>query len=249
MFSPFDLPEDIFLLITDELPSPADFALCHCLVSHIKEKQNSSLRVVLSVSESLTRWQSILAKSNVNLSQQIAAKTFHFIDITSMALVQTDTDTDKLHGNPFHALYEQISSLLVEGNRDLNPGALVILDDISSLEWIGFSTSDLLRLCRALRVLCLKNQATLIIRHHIVTPGELDPLFQHLHSLCTYHLDIQPLNSGRSGDVSGQIALHSGPNAFPQSAVKTRQRSAALQYRLTDGTAIFFERGSSRGVL
>ncbi|KAJ3709637.1 hypothetical protein DFJ43DRAFT_1135252 [Lentinula guzmanii] len=226
MLSPFDLPEDICLLITDELPSPADFALCQCLVSHIKEKQNSSLRVVLSVSESLTRWQSILAKSNVNLSQQIATKTFHFIDITPMALVQTDTDTDKVHGNPFHALYEQISSILEEGNREQSPGALVVLDDISSLEWIGFSTSDLLRLCRALR-----NQATLIIRHHIVTPGELDPLFRHLNSLCTYHLDIQPLNSGRSGDVSGQV------------------NREALQYRLTDGTAIFFERGSSRGVL
>lgn len=67
MFSPFDLPEGILLLITDELPSPADFALHQCLISHIKEKQNS-LRIVLSVSESLTRWQSVSAKSVSNFS-------------------------------------------------------------------------------------------------------------------------------------------------------------------------------------
>lgn len=74
MFSPFDLPEGILLLITDELPSPADFALYQCLISHIKEKKNS-LRIVLSVSEGLTRWQSVSAKSvrsfSFNLSTQL----------------------------------------------------------------------------------------------------------------------------------------------------------------------------------
>ncbi|KAJ4490625.1 hypothetical protein J3R30DRAFT_3694315 [Lentinula aciculospora] len=247
MLSHFDLPEEIFLLITDELPSPADFALYQCLVSHIKEKQDSTLRIVLSVSESISRWQSILAKSNVNLSQQIAAKMVHFVDVTSLAPVHNDSD--EVHANPFRVLYEQISTIIENKNHDLKPGALVMVDDISSLEWIGYSTSDLFKLCRALRALCLKKQATLVIRHHIVTPGELDPLFQHLHSLCTYHLDVRPLTSGRSGAVSGQIALHSGPNAVPPSAARTRQRSSALQYRLTDGNAVFFERGSSRGVL
>ncbi|KAE9394944.1 hypothetical protein BT96DRAFT_826997 [Gymnopus androsaceus JB14] len=251
MFSPFDLPIPISILITDELSSPADFALHQYLISHIKEKKNS-LQIVLSVSEGLTRWQSISAKSNIDLPKQIAAETFHLIDVTS-ALESDKVASGSTPPSPFHALYEQIVSLFEKNKaagRDSD--ALVILDDISSLEWVGYSASDLCRLCRALRALCLKNQATLIIRHHLVqTSGEMDPLFRHLHALCMYHLDVQPLTSGRSGAVSGQIALHPGPNAFSTlpSLVKVRSRSAALQYRLTDGNAVFFERGSSRGVL
>ncbi|KIK64146.1 hypothetical protein GYMLUDRAFT_162044 [Collybiopsis luxurians FD-317 M1] len=240
MFSPFDLPKGILLLITDELSSPAEFALHHCLISHIKEQTNS-LNIVLSISEDLTKWQSVSAKSNVNLSQQISAETFHFINV-SLAL-----ENVKVAATPFYALYEQIASVFEKASPERS--ALVILDDISALEWMGYSISDLFRFCRALRALCLKNQATLLIRHHIVTPGELDPLFRHLHSLCTYHLEVQPLNSGRSGAVSGQIALHPGPTAPSPSTTKLRSRSAALQYRLTDSSAVFFERGTSRGVL
>lgn len=33
---------------------------------------------------------------------------------------------------------------------------LVILDDVSILEWIGFEAQDVGRFCRAVRVLCLK---------------------------------------------------------------------------------------------
>ncbi|KAF9074272.1 hypothetical protein BDP27DRAFT_1214645 [Rhodocollybia butyracea] len=241
MLSPFDLPDGIFLLITDELPSPADFALHQCLISHAKEKKDS-LRIVLSVSQSLTKWQSISGKSSVTISQQITAKTFHLIDVSS------GLESDKITSDPLHALYEQVAAVLETYSQ--GPDALVILDDISALEWIGYSTSGLFRLCRALRALCLKNNATLLVRHHIVTPGNLDRLFRDVYSLCTHHLDIQPLTSGRSGAVSGQIALHLGPNASSvQPAIKVRSRSTALQYRLTDGSALFFERGSSRGVL
>lgn len=136
---------------------------------------------------------------------------------------------DSTATSPFHALFEQIGSLF-EKNENLSrdSGALVILDDVSSLEWMGYSTSDLCRFCRALRALCSKvnhseknfhvyklniwymlvqNQATLLIRHHITqTSGDLDMLFRRLYALCTYHLDIQPLNSGRSGAVSGQVS-------------------------------------------
>lgn len=35
---------------------------------------------------------------------------------------------------------------------------MVVLDDITSLEWIGFSTLDVVRFCRALRSACLKVQ-------------------------------------------------------------------------------------------
>lgn len=64
MLSPFDLPEGILVLITDELPSPAEFLLHRCLITHLKSSKNSeSKSLILSVSEGIARWKAIAAKS------------------------------------------------------------------------------------------------------------------------------------------------------------------------------------------
>ncbi|KAJ3912179.1 hypothetical protein F5877DRAFT_54418, partial [Lentinula edodes] len=154
---------------------------------------------------------------------------------------------------------------------------IIILDDITTLHWTSLASPlELGRFCRALRGLCVKNDAVLVIRHHVLSPAIFTPttftpttftptftltpgdspredkepsgdlLFRSLHALCTYHMDIQPLSSGRSGVVSGQIALHQGPNttSTKTSIVQTRPRSRALQYKLTDTSAVYFERGA-----
>jgi hypothetical protein len=65
MFSPFDLPSGVLLLVTDQLSSPADFLLHRSLLDHLKaaKSDNPKKTIVLSVSEDLTRWKSIAAKS------------------------------------------------------------------------------------------------------------------------------------------------------------------------------------------
>jgi len=97
-----------------------------------------------------------------------------------------------------------------------------------------------------------KANATLLIRQHVLTPSTaqpmLDDLFRALHHMCTYHMDVLPLSSGRSGAVSGQVALHAGPGTL-RGGVKLLGRSSALQYKLTDAGAVFFERGTGAGVL
>ena len=45
-------------------------------------------------------------------------------------------------------------------------------------------------------------KATLII-HHVVTPGDPEDLLRRLLQMCTYHMDVRPLASGRSAAVSG----------------------------------------------
>lgn len=47
--------------------------------------------------------------------------------------------------------------------------------------------------------------ATLFVRHHIVTRSEPDDLFRHLLQISNYHLEVRPLSSGRSGEVSGEV--------------------------------------------
>jgi hypothetical protein len=113
---------------------------------------------------------------------------------------------------------------------------------------------------------CIKANATLIVRHHLTTPDEIDDLFRHLLQISTYHLEVRSLASGRSGAVSGevpcsklvaifefadgsaQIALHACPSTT-DNQVHLLPRSSALQYRLTDTGAVFFERGTGAAVL
>jgi hypothetical protein len=65
MFSPFELPSGILLLVTDQLSSPADFVLHRSLIDHLKGAKSDSPKkaIVLSVSEDLARWKAIAAKS------------------------------------------------------------------------------------------------------------------------------------------------------------------------------------------
>lgn len=51
--------------------------------------------------------------------------------------------------------------------------------------------------------------ASLVVLHHILKPGELDDLTRLLLQLCTYRIDVFPLSSGRSGSVSGQVSQQS----------------------------------------
>ncbi|KII92961.1 hypothetical protein PLICRDRAFT_155896 [Plicaturopsis crispa FD-325 SS-3] len=243
MFPPNDLPSPgQFLLVTDELSSPADFLLHRSVADHLKRSSTSSDHcIILSVSEGLSRWKSIAAKTNINLSNLPPSKSFTFIDVLdvlqSFSLAQASS--------PLRPLYDVVSSKLAHSESH----ALVILDDIAALEWTGRSFVDVSRFSRALRALCLKAKASLIIRHHLVElDDEPDHLFRHLLQLCTYHMDVRPLSSGRSGAVSGEVALHAGPSTcLPE--LKTIPRALAVQYRLTDSGSVFFERGTGGGVL
>lgn len=54
----------------------------------------------------------------------------------------------------------------------------------------------------------VQQSASLVIRHHIITPSEPDDLLRLLLQLCTLRVDVFPLSSGRSGSVNGQVRSH-----------------------------------------
>ncbi|OAX41148.1 hypothetical protein K503DRAFT_790990 [Rhizopogon vinicolor AM-OR11-026] len=230
------------LLVTDQLQAPADFLLHRFL--HLHLKQTKTKCIILAVSDGLERWKSVASKANVNVAQN---DSFQFIDVFDHHPPLADREGGNTNKSSLRTIYDLLSVKLSDSQVD-DQTPLVILDDIASLEWLGFSLLDLSRFARALRSLCVKMNAALVVRHHIVTPPEPDALLQHLLQLCTYHIEVRPLASGRSGAVSGEICVHLGPS------VKDTQehlisRTSALQYRLTEASAVFFEKGTSTGVL
>ncbi|GJE92803.1 hypothetical protein PsYK624_089600 [Phanerochaete sordida] len=227
------------LLVTDELGAPADFFLYRSLASHLKTSSQPSKCIILSASSTLPKWKAILAKSNVNLAQLVASGAVTFLDLSSTHLVPREGEAL----SSLRPVYDELRDALGAAED-----TLVIADDLSTLEWIGISSVEVSRFARAVCALCRKSNAALFIRHHIVTPGELDDLLRLLLQLCTYRVDVFPLSSGRSGSVSGQVALHLGAGQAEQ-GFRAIPRGAALLYRLTDAGALFFERGTGAGVL
>ncbi|KAI0769414.1 hypothetical protein BD413DRAFT_558196 [Trametes elegans] len=241
MFPPNGLPlPGEVLLITDELLAPADFLLHRHLTTHLKDSKDSRC-VLVSVSEDLGRWKAVAQRSNMNLTQYLDSHTLVFIDAISYLTLGPDENT----GTPLKSLFQQIRSALCFGT---GPNTTILLDDIASFEWMGVPVADIAHFMRALSALCRKSDASLVIRHHVTTPGEPDDVLRHLLQLCTYHMDVFPLSSGRSGSVSGQVALHFGP-ATTAPAHRSIPRSVAVQYRLSDAGSVFFDRGTGSGVL
>jgi hypothetical protein len=87
-----------------------------------------------------------MGPKNVNLHQRFTTGDVRIIDVHAQML---KGGSETLNLRP---LYELIEADL----RKESPGALVILDDISVLEWIGIPFNDIIRFCRSLRALCLK---------------------------------------------------------------------------------------------
>ncbi|KAI0784689.1 hypothetical protein C8Q75DRAFT_723989 [Abortiporus biennis] len=234
-----------FLLVTDQLSSPADFYLHQSLANHLKGTPEAKC-LVLSVSESISKWKAIAGKSNVNLQHHLASGSLVFVDLLSTAQpVPSTTSHVKSTLRPvLEHIREIISVWRTSGSSEIQ----VILDDISGLEWIGFSPLDVSRFVRALVASCRNLNTALIVRHHIITPGEPDDLLRQLLQLCTYHLEVLPLSTGKSGAVSGQVALHFGSSTFATS-IRPIPRSSAIQYKLTDTACVFFERGTGSTVL
>ncbi|KAK7692137.1 hypothetical protein QCA50_003756 [Cerrena zonata] len=234
------------LVLTDEVSSPAEFLIHRILSTHLKEA-NESKCLFLSVSESLTRLRAIAGKSNLNLPQYIQSGSFHFVDVASQIDPPVKIETSFNQQPSLKPIFE-LTKQKLSGWSGTESSVLVILDDISTLEWIGYSITDLLRFIRVLSAFCRKANASLLIRHHIVTPSEPDDILRLLRQLCAYHLEVLPLSTGRSGSVSGQVALHPGPG-ITQPVHRPITRKLAVQYRLTDTNVVFFERGTGNTVL
>ena len=86
----------------------------------------------------------------MNLEQHIASQRLSFIDVLS-----------QLHGaTTLRPLYD-IAQAHLQATAADEGHALVILDTVSPLEWIGYSTTELFRFLRALSALCRKVRSVL----------------------------------------------------------------------------------------
>jgi hypothetical protein len=142
------------LLVTDEIASPADFLLHQAANGRLRlaRMDSSTLGTIVVTSsgpEAGGRWKAIATKSGASTST--VSELLQFVDIMS----HSDSLGSPTASTPsaLKKTFNQLSSMLVQSK---NAGCLVILDDISVLEWIGFDAVDVGRFIRAIVALCRK---------------------------------------------------------------------------------------------
>ncbi|KAH9957340.1 hypothetical protein BC827DRAFT_1138180 [Russula dissimulans] len=228
------------VLFTDQLASPGDFLLHQLLSEYVKNFPGGKC-VIISTSHCLTKWKAIASRSGFNLDQKLDQGSIVFIDIPTQL-----PDLSPSQGTTLLPVLDIIKPHILIPHGAAPP--LAIFDELSSFEWIGHSASDVSRFARALVTSCTKNNVFLAIRYHIASPDDLDSILRVLLQLATYHIEVLPLPSGKSGAVSGEIALHPGValNSTPRRVIP---RSRALHYRLREYHATYFERGTGHAVL
>ncbi|KAL5534426.1 hypothetical protein ACEPAG_888 [Sanghuangporus baumii] len=247
MFDPSTLPLQAgqILLVSDKLEAPAEFIILSILASYLKQALRRK-SILVSFSQVFSHWSSVASRLSppCNLSSHASEGSFVFIDALSQEFMSPTTSLRSVYDK----LNEQLEASQASKIDDdqLN---LVILDGLSLVEWCGTALLEVKRFVRALRALCSKYNAALIIRHHWVNSNNLDDLYRTLLSQCSLHVQVLPLATGRSSAISGEITLHIGPLLDDPKSVTTISRSAAVQYRLRDSGATYFGRGTSALVL
>ncbi|EUC67588.1 elongator complex protein, putative [Rhizoctonia solani AG-3 Rhs1AP] len=254
-------------LITDNPASSAQFLIQALLQSQLKREGEASgsgrACVIVSVDHDFAHISAIAARSNLNLAQCIRERTLVYVDALSQAsqppgnLGDGEGAPDGPPGivicPPLATSLRPLYDVIQRAFEQLSPstfGKLLILGDVSTLEWIGIPATEVSRFVRAVRALAVKNECGVVVLYH--SPMRDLPIesgvLKDLVTSCDVHAEVRELSSGLSSAVSGEVALHHGFTA-PDPHFVAIPRERALQYRLTDAGVIWFDRGTSAGVL
>jgi len=240
---------------------------------------SSNSRVLLvSFANDFSHWSAIASKSNINIRQHLKNGSFSYVDGLSVSGYNHGVQVERIEEcgpvDPIFSsktgretislklIYEAIVQSLRNSPPSLediaqtsNTKGELIIDDITILEYIGVPPIEISRFLRALRALCNHHSMSLLVRAHaspLLISSDSSPfdskLLKNLLETCHVHLEVRPLTSGRSGAISGEITVHRGGFSGDVHA-KGTGRKAAIHYRLTEGSATFFQKGMSAGVL
>ncbi|CAE6474731.1 unnamed protein product [Rhizoctonia solani] len=162
------------LLVTDSPASSAQFLVQALLQSQLKREGEAFGRgcIIISVDHDFAHISAIAARSNLNLAQSIRDGALVYVDALSQAS-QPPSNLDDGVGAPdgppttpgivicpplatsLRPLYDVIQQAF----ERLSPnavGKLLILGDVSTLEWMGIPATEVSRFVRAVRALAVK---------------------------------------------------------------------------------------------
>jgi hypothetical protein len=145
----------------------------------------------------------------------IASGSLKFVDILSH--VQPGADT-------LRPLLDLVQKFVDDGTIT-TPRFLVVFDGICTLEWLGFTATEVGRLSRALSALCRKvpfsglpfletnltsesqSSVSLFLRHHILDREVIDSTFSLLQQLVAYGSRFDPSQAGKVVPLAERLGI------------------------------------------
>ncbi|GAA5917422.1 hypothetical protein JCM5296_003807 [Sporobolomyces johnsonii] len=233
------LPPSFALVVTDTLESPAAFLLAHLIARALRpppaEGRKARRVVLVGVRDREEHWASSLKKQGVQLATERAAGRFRFVDASSGAL------EDACVG---------VAEAL--GGGGAGDDAVVLVDDLSALMWLGNDVRSVVRFFARLRALVSATASSLVVLLHAddvaPTPSieseEDQYLFRKVLQGCDLWLEARSLG----GETRGELAIHRAPALDPSHdyGVETRSGARALQYKVEESGAVFEAKGLGR---
>ncbi|KIO22675.1 hypothetical protein M407DRAFT_245068 [Tulasnella calospora MUT 4182] len=207
-------------------------------------KEHKTGRVVVVSSLDEAHWKAVSQKLGLSLAPHFASNAFELLDPSRFLGSSPDTQ------GTLRRLYDEIHQRIprtADASRSSTPRLLVI-DDISILEWISTEPTTIIRFIRAIRHITASSGTGVVIRYHSTSPTKPPPVLQHLMETCHYHVSVKSLTSGRSGAVSGEATINAGPVVEDKGFV-SRPTAEALHYRVDASGFKFFDRGTAGGVI
>ncbi|ELU42376.1 hypothetical protein AG1IA_03591 [Rhizoctonia solani AG-1 IA] len=201
------------LLITDTPASSAQFLVQAVLQSQLKREGEASANtracVLVSVDHDFAHISAVAARSVSPVKFGASQPLGDLADGVS-APDDRHTTAGIVTCPPLATSLRPLYDVIQQALEQLSPsatGKLLILSDVSSLEWIGIPATEVSRFVRAVRALAVK--ASSIILYHSPSrdlPIESD-VFRNLLTGCDVHAEVRELSSGLSSAVSGEVGV------------------------------------------
>ncbi|GAA6062149.1 hypothetical protein JCM10212_002361 [Sporobolomyces blumeae] len=252
------LPARRSFLVTDSVACPATFLLTLLISQALRpssitarqgsegvnlwNNHNSKKKrkvVLVGVKESQADYVHLLKKQGIQLATERTTDAFEFVDGS--------------HGDLSKTFSTLRSSLVAAGARDEaeHAGPLVVIDDVSTLSWIGNDVERVARFVLAIQTIVRTANATLV---SVLHSDSLEPcpsisdrsdqwLFRKLLQGSDWWIELKNLDSQSRGELS----IHSAPSLLPpplsSDALDPRSGKTALQYRVEETGAEFEVKG------
>lgn len=243
------LPQELSLLISDTLESPATFLVVQHLALALKARRPC---VLVGLAQSFEYYTAVLRKQGVQLPHEREKGNLVYIDTAQLLVDEYDGFAMALQTQIGQALNARTPDQITSEPRP----PLVALDDFASLLHAGLAPLALLKLFRNIRGMARQSSASLLVVYHddAFSPGRTNIerseedhfLLRNLIQLSDFWIQTRSLRA----QMTGELVLHRAPAlAGLQSDLVTHSLNRPLQYKLEETGPTYFAKGTGKGFL
>ncbi|XP_078430150.1 elongator protein 6 isoform X2 [Wolffia australiana] len=194
-------PRRRFLLIEDFVETSGAFVLHQLAKNALAKSEGGEIVVFLAFAQNFAHYDRVLRKLGCNLSIQREKKRLIFFELLDRQFPGDAGCRD------LYAEIHRIAASCRSSDKDRSSAMTILIDDLSLLEAAAGGSSD-----HVLDFLhyCISSDSSLIALTHVDIYPAGPTLLSHLHYLADAIIKAEPLRTGSSNQVHGQLTVARG---------------------------------------